>query len=300
MANNETDLLKEQFIRLSKPLDPQPTGEEPRLIHLKGIGTIVFDFYGTLFMSGVGDIGIDEENRDPALFTEVFRAAGLTCDESTGAEALKRFETLVKEQQETLKERGIKVPEPDMEEIWTTLLRQLGEDDLLDGDTEEETARTAAVEFEARVNPAWPMPGLDEMLRRLDEPDTELGIISNSQFYTPLLFEALTKRSIPEMGFNPNLLHWSWEEGMKKPSLNFYRRFLRRLPAGTDPSSVLYVGNDMLKDIWPASVLGMKTALFAGDSRSLKWRRDDDRCHQLKPDLVVTELSQIPECLGIS
>jgi putative hydrolase of the HAD superfamily len=55
------------------------------------------------------------------------------------------------------------------------------------------------------------------------------------------------------------------------------------------------VGNDMLKDIWPAARLGCKTALFAGDRRSLRLREDDERCRELEPDLVVDDLSQLAQ-----
>ena len=51
----------------------------------------------------------------------------------------------------------------------------------------------------------------------------------------------------------------------------------------------------MLKDIWPATQLGFKTALFAGDARSLRLREDDERCRGLKPDLVIDRLSQLAQ-----
>jgi putative hydrolase of the HAD superfamily len=49
----------------------------------------------------------------------------------------------------------------------------------------------------------------------------------------------------------------------------------------------------MLKDIWPATRLGFKTALFAGDRRSLRLREDDERCRVLQPDLVIDQLEQL-------
>jgi len=64
---------------------------------------------------------------------------------------------------------------------------------------------------------------------------------------------------------------------------------------GINPQQPLYVGNDMLKDIWPAARLGCKTALFAGDRRSLRLREDDERCRELEPDLVVDDLSQLAQ-----
>ena len=59
------------------------------------------------------------------------------------------------------------------------------------------------------------------------------------------------------------------------------------------PHEVLYTGNDMLNDIMAADSAGMKTALFAGDKRSLRLREDNPECRMLTPDLVITDLHQI-------
>ena len=66
---------------------------------------------------------------------------------------------------------------------------------------------------------------------------------------------------------------------------------------GISPEETLYVGNDKLNDIWPAAQLGLKTALFAGDQRSLRLREDDTRCSDLEPDLIITKLSQLPDLI---
>jgi len=57
--------------------------------------------------------------------------------------------------------------------------------------------------------------------------------------------------------------------------------------------SVLYIGNDMLNDIYPAKMVGFKTALFAGDARSLHLRENHLKCQNLSADLVITDLVQI-------
>jgi putative hydrolase of the HAD superfamily len=62
---------------------------------------------------------------------------------------------------------------------------------------------------------------------------------------------------------------------------------------GIPVAATLYVGNDMLNDIRPASAVGFKTALFAGDGRSLRLRESDDRCRGRSPDLIVTDLRQL-------
>ena len=61
----------------------------------------------------------------------------------------------------------------------------------------------------------------------------------------------------------------------------------------------IYVGNDMLNDVWAASQAGMQTAWFAGDARSCRRREDDPRCRSLRPDVVLTSLMQLLQCLGI-
>ena len=48
---------------------------------------------------------------------------------------------------------------------------------------------------------------------------------------------------------------------------------------------------------WARARAGLRTALFAGDARSLRLRRDDPRCAAVCPDLVLTGLSQLPLAL---
>jgi putative hydrolase of the HAD superfamily len=66
---------------------------------------------------------------------------------------------------------------------------------------------------------------------------------------------------------------------------------------GILPEDTLYVGNDMLNDIWPAAQCGLKTSLFAGDQRSLRLRETDPRCSDLEPDVIITKLSQLPHII---
>ena len=59
------------------------------------------------------------------------------------------------------------------------------------------------------------------------------------------------------------------------------------------PRETLYVGNDMLNDIWTARECGCRTALFAGDSLSLRLREDRPECASLSPDVIITHLDQL-------
>jgi putative hydrolase of the HAD superfamily len=176
----------------------------------------------------------------------------------------------------------------------------MSDDSLIEGHVSDTMAERMSVEFEARMNPVWPVPGAVQTMLHFKKMGYPQGIISNSQFYTPIVLEALSGYTLAELGLKKELLHWSFEEKMKKPGLTFYKNFIKKLnsfDSTISPAEVLYVGNDMLKDIYPAHKQGMKTALFAGDQRSLKWRTDDNRCKNLHPDLVITEFKQLLECV---
>jgi len=50
--------LIEQISQLNSPMKPKPTGVSERLLPLIEIRVVLFDIYGTLFISGSGDIGV--------------------------------------------------------------------------------------------------------------------------------------------------------------------------------------------------------------------------------------------------
>jgi putative hydrolase of the HAD superfamily len=294
--------LKERFISLSKPMAPLETGTEPKLENPGDIRVIMYDFYGTLFLSGVGDIGIDDGVSDARLMLDAMAGAGVSViDDGAGIRCFEAYNEVVNHEMEKLKKSGIEYPEPDIRKVWGNVLQLLFDEGMIESVPDAETQSRMSVEFEARMNPVWPVNGAVETLLHFKAMGLIQGIISNSQFYTPIVLEALSGKNLSRLGLSSRLLHWSFEERMKKPGLLFYENAWKKIKAvapAIKPAEVLYAGNDMLKDIWPASELGFKTALFAGDSRSLKWRKDDARCQNLQPDIVFTEFSQLREIIG--
>jgi putative hydrolase of the HAD superfamily len=295
--------LHKRFIELSSPLEPIGTGAEPRLKKLENIRLLAYDFYGTLFLSGVGDIGVDDGSFDEDVLIETFESSGIRIkNKEAAAKGFSVYNDVVETKIREFRQAGIEYPEPDIREVWLAVLKIMQSEELIVVDDEKKISEQLSVEFEARMNPVWPVPGVIETLHYFKEKGLPQGIISNSQFYTPVVLEALTGQSLDELGFSGGLLHWSFEEKQKKPGLAFYRNFINKINRFDDslePEHVLYIGNDMLKDVYPAYETGMKTALFAGDERSLKWRRGDVRCKNLEPDLVITELSQLRGCVKL-
>jgi putative hydrolase of the HAD superfamily len=139
------------------------------------------------------------------------------------------------------------------------------------------------------------MPGSLETIGTLKEQGMVLGIVSNAQFYTPLLFSVLFNHSIDETGFDPDCCIWSYRERKAKPSPHLFPKLGQSLmdKHGIGLGECIYVGNDMLNDVYCAKTAGCRAVLFAGDKRSLRLREKDERCLAIRPDAVITSLTQL-------
>lgn len=200
---------------------------------------------------------------------------------------------------ERLKAEGREYPEVDIRDIFLEVLQSLWKKGRISSRPDMELCELVALEYECRINPTWPMPELAETLRCLKERKFALGIVSNAQFFTPLLFPAFLEDPLETLGFDPELCVWSYIHLEAKPSgklfelaaANLGRRKIRA-------RQVLYVGNDRINDIWPAGRTGFKTALFAGDRRSFRPREKDPRSAGVAEDVLLTSLRQLTEVLA--
>ncbi len=271
---------------LSQPLDPLPTEVEPVLPALPGIRAVVFDVYGTLVVSGSGDIGVSDDDQKEVALRSILRDLDITPPRA-GESLTQRFVELIGSDHARTRESGIQFPEVEIREIWQELL----------GIDPGPALETVAVAYECATNPVWPMSGAQDLLEELHRRELALGIVSNAQFYTPYLFESFFLKSLEQLGFDPDLAWFSYRHKRAKPGTWLYEQLRDALAARKiDPAAVLYIGNDALKDINPAAALGFRTALFAGDQRSLRLRDDQPNLHP--PDAIVTELAQVLRLLG--
>lgn len=268
------------------PLAPISTGLEPSKNGIDGICCVLFDIYGTLLISASGEIGISSRpDQNIRRLTRLLDKYDLKADP-------KRLQgnlgAAIRADHVKSKIKGVDFPEVRIEKIWMQVL------DISD----LERVKNFAIEYEWLVNPVYPMPGLSTMLDKLKQMDLPLGIISNAQFYTPLLFEWLLGAGMTNLGFERELTFFSYDLGWAKPSLALFKQATKSLGSKKiAPAATLYVGNDMLNDIYPAAMCGMNTALFAGDARSLRLRKDHRDCRGLSAGLVITDLRQIPVLL---
>ena len=261
------------------PTDRQPSG------HLDvAVKCVLFDVYGTLFISDSGDIGIARSKAK-----KHFHIQGLIEKHHLDITPEYLFQTLydcIEQKHIELRQDGIDFPEIEIDKIWMQILNT----------NDRSIARQFAVEFELIVNPVYPMPHLKDVLDALKIQQIPIGIISNAQFYTLYLFDWFLNGDLKDLGFDSDLLFLSYRLKHAKPSKKPFEMAAEKLKRmKISPSSALYVGNDMLNDIFPATNAGFKTALFAGDQRSLRLRENEPQCENVIPDLVITDLIQLLE-----
>ncbi|MEA3640626.1 MAG: HAD family hydrolase [Lamprobacter sp.] len=285
---------------LSTPLEPKPTGMEPWLEPLQGIKAVLFDVYGTLLISASGDIGLGGNPSGSIGLPALLANAGINADTRPSRSGIQqqlrapigeRLSAAIRADHADARASGKLYPEVDIRAIWATLLAEHGYQA-----TPQQLERIA-VEYECRINPVWPMPGLADLLGALRQRGLLLGIVSNAQFYTPLILEAVLGQAPAELGLEPSCSAWSYQLREAKPSTIIYQVALDGLARkhGIPPEQVLYIGNDRRNDIWPAQQLGLKTALFAGDARSLRLREDDPKLIGVSADRVMTQLDQVEQ-----
>jgi putative hydrolase of the HAD superfamily len=275
-------LNKQSIQKYIHPLTPLKTSLTSAGKLREEIKCVLFDIYGTLFISGSGDIGLTKP--DSPQLAQLQKLLAEYRIYKTPRTILEEFYGAVNARHADLRSRGIDFPEVKIDQIWCQVLQN-----------EDQTAiRQFAAEFEYITNPVYPMPHLLDLLTACREQGLLIGIISNAQFYTPCLFEFFFDSGPEGLGFSPDLIFYSYRFEVAKPSAALFEMAAEKLKAKKiKPAWVLYTGNDMLNDIYPAKLTGFQTALFAGDRRSLRLRPDDPRCRNLKADLVVKDLGQL-------
>ncbi|MFW5656105.1 MAG: HAD family hydrolase [Bacteroidota bacterium] len=291
------DFLSSQDVLLPKPTDLQPS-----LPDKADIKAIIFDIYGTLLISSSGDIDqaeITTTNLKRALLvSDIDIVSGEVTEDIVLQEILNLFERTIKAEHEAQKARNIPFPEIDIMETWRQVIEEATDNKWLSLNGKS-NLRQMTFLFELLSNKVFPMPGMREVILELHRTKIPMGIISNAQFYTPILLNFYLVEEFKETElihyFEPELTVFSYKHRIAKPDFSLFTQVVPKLKENyhISPEEVLFVGNDMFKDIYPAAKTGFKTALFAGDQRSLRLREEKEEVADLKPDYVITDLRQL-------
>ncbi|MDP3179008.1 MAG: HAD family hydrolase [Spirochaetaceae bacterium] len=270
-----TEEERSRLVELLRVLSPKELGAEqpdlrPDLGRLVGARlprrprAILFDVYGTLVISAAGGEPNLRGSHDAAECVEAQATLEKELHKAGYNGGTLAFEEAVTRLIRTTREEAIQRtphPEIDIEDLVSRLVPEAS----------PAMVRLLALLLEAMRNPCAPMPGARALLGRLHGGRIRLGLVSNAQFYTPLLIEALLGGNPATLGLEPELTAYSFELGVAKPDpAPFLKAATPLLESGTRPQDVVVIGNSSNNDIAPARALGFMTALFAGDTRSFR------------------------------
>jgi putative hydrolase of the HAD superfamily len=271
-----------------------PPAEEPRLPELgpelealaaislpRRPRAVLFDVYGTLARSAAGGepgAGPSDSGLRPSPAAELLERELGVCGYRGGAgDFAAEFGSLAAEESARLR-RGGGYAEIEAASIISRRLPALP----------ARRARRLALLLEAALNPCSPMPGAAALLETLATEGLLLGLVSNAQFYTEPLLDALFGEELAERAFDPDLRLLSFELGEAKPGpLPFARAASILRSRGIAAAEVLALGNSAANDIAPAAAEGFMTALFAGDPLSF-------RPGPAAPDIALRRLAELP------
>jgi len=295
-----------------------PLGFNHAADSLKGVRAVIFDVYGTLV--NYWRPGFESRERREVLLTEAFseiverfamkevlskmNPAGLSAD------TLRDFyHGLIALNHEKAVSGGAEFPEVRVEEVWSVIVMMLKRNgynvtaNAPDGGVAD-FARYLAYTYNFVGMGRVLYSGVVDALRKLKADNIVLGILADGQFYTPLDLTLLLREQsggkIDDYNelFDPDLTFFSYQYGFTKPSEILYRRLFDALyEYHILPSQTVFVGNDLITDIRPASAFGMKTALFCGDD-VMVFGNNGDIDAAIVPDIVFESWDELPNLIS--
>jgi FMN phosphatase YigB (HAD superfamily) len=130
------------------------------------------------------------------------------------------------------------------------------------------------------------------------------GLIDDGQSFTFAQLQHELQKVDPGLSLsaslNSDLVALSYRFGIRKPSPSLFAVAAEQYRnAGIDPGQVLYVSHRLHDDLAVARRAGFRTALFAGDEKVCQVTGEDLHNPDIKPDRLVTELSQVADIVGV-
>jgi FMN phosphatase YigB (HAD superfamily) len=269
---------------------------------------VTWSIYGTLLtISGgellfehpqqfVMDLALDKTVQEFKMWGSMSRKPGQPAD------YLRQLYTKALTDLRMVPSPGEKFPEIRAERVWEDILKKLLQKEYkFDAGfygSLNEYSRKIAFFFHASLQGTACYEGAAETLQRLHEYRLQQGIISDGQCFTLVQLQrglaTQDARARVDELFGTDLRALSFDQGARKPSERLYQHLLDVLEAtGVAPHQVLHVGSRIPHDVVPAKRLGMRAALFAGDKGSLLASVEELKEPASRPDVLVTELTQI-------
>lgn len=230
---------------------------------------VVWDVYGTLVQYNIGDL--DDALAKKKRFVPGIKKALKRYKIKNDAEKVnKEVISEINKEHKRKEKLGIRFPEVTIEKIYKKVLN-----------ISEKKAKQFTLFIEKNVNKPRLFKGAKDTLIKIKKLGLKQGLLSNSQFYTLIMLKEQLKKKLYSV-FDKDLCFYSFKEGFSKPNLKSFAKLKKRLKV--KPSEILFIGNDLYKDIYCAHKAGLKTVLLTKDIKGKK---------RVKPDYKIKEIPQL-------
>ncbi len=281
---------------------------KPHLVRLPDVRVVLWNVYGTLVAIHGGDL-IFEHPQSFVMGTALEKTiqefkmwAAMSRKPGQPSDYLIHVYEQVLSAQRLGPGGGERHPEVGAERVWDAIVKKLLQKDFkFDAGfygSLNEFSRKVAYFFHASLQGTACYPGAAEAMRHIADAGLKQGLLADAQCFTTVqLQRGLTKQDagvkLDEL-LTDGFSSLSYDIRGRKPSERLFRHALDALrTGGFEPSQVLHVGSRITQDVAAARKLGMRTALFAGDKASLQATSDQLKDAANRPDVMLTELSQI-------
>ncbi len=285
----------------------------PHLARLPEVRAVLWNVYGTLLAIPGGELWF--EHPKPVIMNMVlektiqeFKMWGsMSRKPGQPSEYMGQIYSNVLLEQRSFPSGGEKHPEVGADKVWEAILKKLLQKDYkFDAGfygSLNEFSRKVAFFFHASLQGTGCYPGAAEALRYVKEQGLIQGLLADGQCFTMVQLQRGLSAQDAELRLEKVLaadrITLSCEVKGRKPSERLFRAALEPLQAkGIEAAQVLHVGSRITQDIVPARRLGMRTALFAGDKASLQASAEQLKEPASRPDVLLTELTQLTEVVG--
>jgi phosphoglycolate phosphatase-like HAD superfamily hydrolase len=298
------------------PAPPQPERikAKPHLARLPDVRAVLWNVYGTLLAIPLGELLFEHPQpfvMQMALEKTIaeFKMWGsMSRKPGAPSEYMGHLYRTQLDEQRLAPSPGERYPEILADRVWEGIVKKLLQKEYK-FDTRfygslNEYSRKIAYFFHASLQGTAAYPGADRALRAVADAGLVQGLCGDGQCFTAVQIQrgldALSDGNVRLDDLIPAAFQvLSCDVCGKKPSERLFRQALDRLAAkGVSPAEVLHVGSRIDKDILPAKRLGLRTALFAGDRTSLAATPEQVKDSASRPDVLLTQLSQIEEVVG--
>ncbi len=285
----------------------------PFLKPLKDIAAITFSVYGTLLYISDGcllfdheqqlrmQIALDKTIKEFNMWNSMSRKPGAPWEYM-----LSQYRNVLQDQQISGKVAKGEKPEISSAEIWKRLIIRLQKneymfDESFYGSLDDFCVKVAYF-FHSSLQGLKAMPEALLTLRQLRKRGKKVALFADAQPFTmvQVLRGLASQGTLPPLSdlFTQECFCLSYREEVRKPSISLYEKILDRFEQlDISPQNILHVGTRIQDDLAMAKRFGMKTVLFAGDSLSIQASKAEVRNPDLKPDRLITQLSQLTEIL---